>query len=121
MFHWRQVDRGDAVPDTEHELARPTEWGRYGRRPVRLLAGVALIDAIDRGILPGVLTTVQDDFGFGDTAAGFLGTAFVITGFVVTIPAGYLADRYRRTRVIATVLLSWGVISALNATVRNYW
>ena len=108
------------MPDTEQELARPTDWGAYGRRPVRLLAGVALIDAIDRGILPGVLTTVQDDFGFGDTAAGFLGTAFVITGFVVTIPAGYLADRYRRTRIIATVLLSWGLISALNAAVRNY-
>ncbi|MDZ7675104.1 MAG: MFS transporter [Acidimicrobiales bacterium] len=98
-----------------------TDWGTYGRRPVRLLAGVALIDAIDRGILPGVLSLVQDDFGFNDTRAGFLGTAFVITGFIVTIPAGYLADRYRRVRIISAVLLSWGAISALNAAVRNYW
>lgn len=97
-----------------------TDWGVHGRRPVRLLACVALIDAIDRGILPGVLTQVQDDFGFGDTAAGFLGTAFVVTGFFVTIPAGYLADRYSRTKIIATVLLSWGLISALNSMVQNY-
>ena len=37
--------------------------------------------------------------------------------FVVTIPAGYMADRLRRTRVIAICLATWGAISALNATV----
>ncbi|MBA2282891.1 MAG: MFS transporter [Acidimicrobiia bacterium] len=112
----------DAV--TEEQVAGPkprTQWGRHGRRPVRLLALVALIDAVDRGILPGVLTDVQDEFGFSDTAAGFLGTAFVVTGFLVALPAGYLADRHHRTRVIAVVLVSWGAISALNAAVRSYW
>ncbi len=114
------VRPGSMTPAVTRERGSVTDWGAYGRRPVRLLACVALIDAIDRGILPGVLTRVQDDFGFGDTAAGFLGTAFVVTGFLVTIPAGYLADRRRRTRVIAAVLVSWGAISALNALVRNY-
>lgn len=98
-----------------------TDWGKYGRRPLRLLALVAFIDAVDRGILPGVLSNVQDEFGFSDTAAGFLGTAFVLTSFLVTVPAGYLADRYARTRIIAAVMASWGAISALNAGVRNYW
>ena len=100
---------------------QPGGWGSYGRRPLRVLALVALIDAIDRGILPGVLTAVQDDFGFSDTAGGFLGTAYVVSTFLVTLPAGYLADRTRRTRVIGAVLVSWGAISALNAAVRNYW
>lgn len=97
------------------------EWGRYGRRPARLLAGVGFIDAVDRGILPGVLTKVQDDLGFSDTQAGLLGTAFVLTGFLVVLPAGYLADRYTRTKIIAVVLASWGVISGLNALVRTFW
>lgn len=96
-------------------------WGRHGRRPAALLAGVAFVDAVDRGILPGVLTEVQDDLGFSDTQAGLLGTAFVITGFVVVLPAGYLADRYLRTRLIAVVLASWGAISGLNAIVRSFW
>ena len=50
-----------------------------------------------------------------------LGTAFVLTGFLVVLPAGYLADRYVRTRIIAVVLASWGVISGLNALVRSFW
>ena len=99
----------------------PDRWGRYGARPVRLLALVAFIDSVDRGILPGVLTKVQDDLGFSDSAAGLLGTAFILMGFVIVLPAGYLADRYLRTRIIAVVLASWGVISALNGLVRNYW
>ncbi len=100
---------------------RAGAWGPYGRRPITLLALVALIDAIDKGILPGVLTKVQEEFGFGDAQAGVLGTAFIFAGFLVVIPAGYLADRHRRTRIIAGVLVSWGVISGMNAAVQNYW
>jgi MFS family permease len=85
------------------------------------LAAVAFIDAVDRGILPGVLTQVQDDLGFSDTRAGLLGTAFVLTGFLVVLPAGYMADRHPRTKIIAVVLASWGLISGLNALVRSFW
>lgn len=97
------------------------DWGRYGKRPLNILMLIALVDAVDRGILPGVLTRVQDDLGFSDTQAGYLGSIFILTGFLVTLPAGYLADRHRRTRIIAVVLASWGVISAMNAAVRNLW
>lgn len=82
---------------------------------------VAFIDSVDRGIFNGVIPLVKDDLGFSDTRIGILGTIFIVMSFVATIPAGYMADRLRRTRVIAVVLGSWGVISALNATVRNFW
>ncbi|MFI5046503.1 MAG: MFS transporter [Acidimicrobiia bacterium] len=106
---------------TGRRRAAKTDWGKYGRKPVVLLALVALIDSVDRGILPGVLDAVQKDLGFNDFEAGLLGTVFVIAGFVVVLPAGYLADRHPRTRLIAIVLASWGVISALNAAVVGYW
>jgi MFS family permease len=109
-----------AAASTAVEPKGRADWGTYGRKPLAILALVAFIDALDRGILPGALAEVQDDFGFGDTAAGFLGTAFVLTGFLVTLPSGYLADRYRRTRIIAVVMASWGAISALNSAVRSY-
>lgn len=113
----------EAAGETVATTGRPGKagWGPYGRRPARVLAAVAFIDAVDRGILPGVLTKVQDDLGFSDTQAGLLGTAFVLTGFLVVLPAGYLADRNRRTRIIAVVLASWGAISGLNALVRSFW
>ena len=94
-------------------------WGEYGRRPLVVLSLVAMIDAVDRGILPGVLSDVQDDLGFSDFQSGVLGTAYVLAGFLVVMPAGYLADRGKRTHIIALVLLSWGVISAANSLVQN--
>ncbi|HUP73701.1 MAG TPA: MFS transporter [Acidimicrobiales bacterium] len=95
------------------------KWGEYGRRPLVVLSLVAMIDAVDRGILPGVLSDVQDDLRFSDFQSGLLGTAYVLAGFFVVMPAGYLADRGKRTHIIALVLLSWGVISALNSLVQN--
>jgi MFS family permease len=109
------------LPSAEAAPEDGGDWGRYGRRPALLLAGVGFVDAVDRGILPGVLVRVQADLGFSDSQAGLLGTVFVLTGFVVVLPAGYLADRYTRTKIIAVVLASWGAISGLNALVRSFW
>lgn len=95
-------------------------WGTYGRRPLVVLCLVAFVDAVDRGILPGVLSDVQDDLGFSDFQAGLLGTAFVLASFVVVVPAGYLADRTARTKTIAIVLASWGVLSMVTATVTGF-
>lgn len=108
-------DAGDGPPDTAGG-----RWGRNGRGPILLLAGVGLVDAVDKGILPGVLTRVQNDLGFSDFQLGMLEFAFVIATFLVIVPAGYLADRYDRTRIIAVVLASWAAISALTATVRSF-
>ncbi len=84
------------------------------------LAAVAFIDSVDRGILPGVLPLVQKDLNFSDSQAGLLASIFVLMSFAVAIPAGYVADRFRRTYVIGVALASWGVITAVNAAVRNF-
>ena len=61
-------------------------WGKYGRRPLVILALVAMVDAVDRQILPGVLTKVQEDLGFSDFQAGLLGGAPILAGFLVALP-----------------------------------
>jgi len=75
------TDIEPSTPTAAPELAPKvrTDWGRYGRRPLNILFLIALVDAVDRGILPGVLTTVQDDLGFSDTQAGYLGSIFILT------------------------------------------
>jgi MFS family permease len=116
VFHYGTAIRGDALG-----YGSKQGWGRHGPRPARLLALVALVDAIDRGILPGVLTKVQDDLGFSDTQMGTLAAAFILAGVVVVLPSGYLADRHDRTKLISVVLASWGIVSTLNALVRTFW
>lgn len=108
-------------PDSGRRAKVLAKWGSAGRRPLLLLAGVGLIDALDRGVLAGVLTAVQRDLGVSDFQMGLLDSAYIITGLLFALPAGYLSDRARRTRVIAIVMALWTVFTAGTAAVRTYW
>lgn len=92
----------------------------FGRRPAWILAGVAFIDAVERGILPGALSDAQRDLGFSDFQAGLLGSAVIIASLVMVLPAGYLADRLHRPRLIGGVLATWGLVAAVTAGVQSW-
>ncbi len=83
-----------------------------GWRPALILIAVALVDRIETSVVAGVLPLLQDEWGFSDTAGGAIPTASVIAGMLVVIPAGYLADRVPRARLIAMVVASWSLIIA---------
>ncbi|MGV3760293.1 MAG: MFS transporter, partial [Actinomycetota bacterium] len=89
-------------------------------KPLVLLAGVTLVDQIDTSILRGVLPLIQDDFALEDWQLGALGFAFVFVNAIASIPAGWVADRVKRTRLIGWTLLSWSVLSVLSAVSRSY-
>jgi len=66
---------------------------------------------MESNFIPGVLSLLQDEFHFGDTAAGAIPTAMAIAGLLVTLPAGYWADRTNRSRLLAVVVASWSVFT----------
>ena len=75
---------------------------------------------MEANFIPGVLSLLQDEWGFGDTAAGAIPTAMAIAGLVVTLPAGYLADRHNRTTVLALVVASWSVFTLASALATSF-
>ncbi|GGO78161.1 MFS transporter [Nonomuraea cavernae] len=81
----------------------------FGWAPLVVLFIVGLVDRIEYNLLSGVLPLVQQEWGFSDTAAGSIPTAAALAGALVALPAGYLADRRNRTRIIATVVVIWAV------------
>jgi MFS family permease len=85
-----------------------------------LLSLVTLVDQIDTSILRGVLPLIQDDFDLDDWQLGALGFAFVFVNALAGIPAGWVADRVRRTRLIGWTLLSWSALSVLSAVSRSF-
>ena len=100
--------------------ATASKWGRYGKRPLVVLCLVGLVDAVDRGVLPGVITQVQDDLGMSDFQAGLLSSAIVVATLLAAVPGGVLADRKDRRYLIALVLLVWSASSALSSAVRSF-
>ncbi|HYI62363.1 MAG TPA: MFS transporter [Acidimicrobiales bacterium] len=88
--------------------------------PLMVMALVALVDQIDVSVARGVLPVLEDEWGLSDTELGLISSVFIVVSTIATIPAGYVADHYRRTRVIGWTLLSWSGLILLSATAVNY-
>ncbi len=83
--------------------------------PMWVLGLVIGIDTLDQSIVRGIVPQLKSAFHVGDFDIGILLSAFVVVNGVITLPAGYLADRWRRTRTIGTTVIGWSTISALGA------
>ncbi|MEV0616869.1 MFS transporter [Nonomuraea sp. NPDC050404] len=81
----------------------------FGWAPLVVLFIVGLVDRIEHNLLSGVLPLIQQEWGFSDTAAGSIPTAAALAAAVVSLPAGYLADRFSRTRIITIVVFCWAI------------
>jgi MFS family permease len=88
--------------------------------PMWVLGLVLFVDSTDQSILRGVQVLIKHDFHLSDAAVGFLASAFVFVNALITIPAGYLADRMNRTKVIGGTIVLWSGITALTAACTSY-
>jgi len=81
---------------------------------VLLLTVVYILSLIDRYILGLLIESIKADLGLTDTQIGLLlGPSFVIFYVVMGLPLGWLADRKRRTMIIAVGLALWSLATAL--------
>ena len=93
---------------------------RFPLTPLMVMALVSLVDQIDVSVARGVLPVLEDEWRLSDTQLGLITSVFVVVSAIATIPAGWVADHYRRTRVIGWTLASWSGLILLSATAVNY-
>ncbi|MEU4575770.1 MULTISPECIES: MFS transporter [Nonomuraea] len=86
-----------------------TDLAPFGWAPLVVLFLVGLVDRIEASLLSGVLPLLQAEWGISDTAAGSIPTAAALAAAAVALPAGYLSDRFNRTRIIAVVVFCWSL------------
>jgi len=63
---------------------------------------------------------LKHDFGIGDGEIGLLLSIFVLVNGLVTVPAGYLADRWHRTRTIGHTVVAWSALTMVIAASQNF-
>jgi MFS family permease len=85
-----------------------------------VLGLVVLIDQVDQNLVRGVVPQLKSDFGIDDFGIGVLISAFVLVNGVITVPAGYLADRWHSTRTIGHTVVGWSGITMLTAASQNF-
>ncbi|MGZ4677293.1 MAG: MFS transporter [Acidimicrobiia bacterium] len=102
-------DDGAAPP-----VRRVSPW------PMWALGLVIMIDQVDQNLLRGVIPQLKHDFGIGDGEIGLLLSIFVLVNGLVTVPAGYLADRWHRTRTIGHTVIAWSAITMIIAASQTF-
>jgi MFS family permease len=85
--------------------------------PMWVVGFTLLLDGMDQYIVRGSSDQIKHAFHVGDTAIGLLFSAFILINGIVTLPSGYLADRWNRTKAMAATIVLWSFISALGGVV----
>jgi MFS family permease len=80
-----------------------------------VLLAINTLNFYDRQVLGAVAEPVRKDLGLNDAQYGWLTPAFVLLYAVMGVPLGRLADRGRRTRILAAGVLLWSALTALSA------
>ena len=96
---------------------------RTDRRVVLvMLLFVYIFNFLDRQLLSILAAPIKADLGLTDTQLGLLGgAAFAMLYTVLGIPLALLADRTRRSWVIAASLALWSGFTALCGTATGFW
>jgi MFS family permease len=108
--------------DDGEEVAAPRVGllTRLFTEPMWVLALVILVDEMDKNIVRGLVTPLQEGFGVGDLGISVLLSLALLFNGIITVPAGYLADRWRRTRAIGHTVVGWSALTAVGATSVNF-
>jgi predicted MFS family arabinose efflux permease len=79
------------------------------------LAATVMLETGERGSLSQAADGIQEHFHVSDFWIGALPTAMTLIGVLGSIPFGHLADRLRRTFLLAGAMAVWTLVMGLNA------
>ena len=100
-----------AAPTADAPLKKPF-LVRVFTEPIWVLGLVILVDEADKNIVRGLVTPLKEDLGVGDLGIAVLLSMALLFNGLITVPAGYLADRWMRTRAIGHTVIGWSAITA---------
>ena len=90
-------------------------------RRVLLLTGIGwLFDAMDQGMVSGVMAAIGSDWALSTAQLGYLGSAGLLGMALGAALSGMAADKWGRRSVIMVTLIIYGVASGLSGFAVNY-
>ena len=101
----------------------PVQYPSAGRAwyTVGLLTIAYVVSFVDRNILGLLIDPIKADLDLTDFEIGLLlGPAFAIFYATMGLPLGYLADRRRRTWIVAIGVALWSAATAFSGLARNF-
>ena len=86
-----------------------------------LLTITYILSYVDRSILGLLIEPIKEDIAISDEQMGYLiGPAFALFYATMGLPMGWLADRTKRTKILAAGVLLWSVATAFSGLARSF-
>ncbi|WP_313561388.1 MFS transporter [Ruminiclostridium cellobioparum] len=90
-------------------------------RRVLFLTGLGwMFDAMDQGMVSGVMASIGKEWQLSATDLGLLGSASAVGMAVGAAAAGMVSDRWGRRTVVTYTLILFGIASAMSAFAPNF-
>jgi len=86
-----------------------------------VLFAINLLNFFDRQLPGSLAEPIRKEFLLSDTALGLLGTVVTLIYGVVGLPLGRLADKWRRTRIIAAGVAVWSLLTGASGVAHSYF
>ena len=99
------------------------DWpgARHGWTLTILLTLAYILSYVDRSIIGLMIEPIKADLGLNDEQMGYLiGPAFALFYATIGLPLGWLADRRRRTRLVAIGIALWSVATAFSGLAKGF-
>lgn len=115
---------GELTVQEANNQAEQEPWppARTGWTVVAMLCAAALASQLDRMIINLLVEPIKEDLNLNDTGfAALQGIAFGLFYVTMTVPIGWIADRFQRRLVIAGGLGMFSLFSMGTGVTHSYW
>ncbi|HEY6495932.1 MAG TPA: MFS transporter [Trebonia sp.] len=99
----------------------PGVWRRAGWRIIPICALAYVLSYMDRVNLGYISAPLAQDLGMNSTQIGLAAGLFFLGYILFEVPSNMALRRFGARRWIARILVSWGIVTALTATVDSVW
>ncbi|MCI0890892.1 MAG: MFS transporter, partial [Chloroflexi bacterium] len=121
----------EVADEDEHEEELTPEQGAqvllansiraYGSKALVVLFVLNMIDEFDRAVLAVSLDRIRVSFHLSDWQVSLLPLAVIFITGLLSLPAGNLADRMSRTKILAYGSIVWGGAGLLAASATSFF
>jgi MFS transporter, Spinster family, sphingosine-1-phosphate transporter len=105
-------------PGSSPEVGATTPWWMWG--VLLLFFAMHIFESVGRWLLEATLPPIKEELKLSESEVGWLSTIMLLGLATASVPIGYLADRLRRPRLIATGFAVWSVATVTTGLARTY-
>ena len=117
----RPHDAPNVLPKTTSlALPKPISLTSYQYRLLAVLALINFVNFADRQAIPPLVPLIRDEFALTSTQISYLQVVLQAVLALSSIPCGFLADRFNRSRIIAGGVILWSFATIFTSHVHTF-